>query len=126
MNTADRSLAMIDYALRRRFAFYEMRPAFDSDGFKKLIEKYKGTKFPKLIDSVKALNKKISEDENLGDGFNIGHSYFCPDDNVNSDEINDWLKSVIEFELIPLLNEYWFDEKSKIQDWINDHKEALT
>ncbi len=126
MNTADRSLAMIDYALRRRFAFYEMRPAFDSDGFKKLIEKYKGTKFPKLIDSVKALNKKISEDENLGDGFNIGHSYFCPDDNVNSDEINDWLKSVIEFELIPLLNEYWIDEKSKIQDWINDHKEALT
>jgi 5-methylcytosine-specific restriction protein B len=117
MNTADRSLALIDYALRRRFAFYEMKPAYDSDGFKKIIEEYKDTKFPKLIDAVIALNKAISEDENLGDGFRIGHSFFCPKKKMRPDEINVWLKSVVEFELLPLLSEYWFDEKEKINEW---------
>jgi 5-methylcytosine-specific restriction protein B len=117
MNTADRSLALIDYALRRRFAFYEMKPAFDSDGFKKIIEEHNDTKFPKLINAVKDLNETISKDDNLGDGFRIGHSYFCPDDTIDTKDIDDWLKTVIEFELLPLLSEYWFDEKKKINEW---------
>lgn len=125
MNTADRSLALIDYALRRRFAFYEMKPAFDSDGFKKIIEEHNDTKFPKLINAVKDLNDAISKDENLGEGFSIGHSYFCPDDDIGADKINVWLKSVVEFELLPLLNEYWFDEKGKIQNWKDNLHNAL-
>ncbi|NLE26455.1 MAG: AAA domain-containing protein, partial [Clostridiaceae bacterium] len=125
MNTADRSLALIDYALRRRFAFYEMKPAFDSGGFNKLIEKFHGTKFQGLIEKVIKLNDAISKDENLGEGFSIGHSYFCPDDDIGADEINVWLKSVVEFELLPLLSEYWFDEKGKIQNWKDNLHNAL-
>ena len=113
MNTADRSLAMIDYALRRRFAFYEMAPAFDSSGFTMLIERSNNDKFAVLIERVKELNEAISKDESLGDGFKIGHGYFC-----TKDEITDyWLTSIINYEIIPLLNEYWFDDKSKIEIW---------
>jgi len=113
MNTADRSLALIDYALRRRFAFYEIEPGFDSSGFQTIIESSNHDKFANLIACVKELNELISKDESLGDGFRIGHSYFC-----TNDEITDyWLSSVINFEIIPLLNEYWFDEKSKIENW---------
>ena len=109
MNTADRSLAMIDYALRRRFAFYEMKPAFDSSRFQAKIEEHSNhVKFITLIERVKELNEAISKDESLGDGFRIGHSYFCTDD-----EITD----VINFEILPLLKEYWFDEKDKIEHW---------
>ena len=113
MNTADRSLAMIDYALRRRFAFYEIEPAFDSDGFQAIVEHSNNNKFAMLIERVKELNEAISRDESLGDGFRIGHSYFCTDWEVT----DEWLSSIIKFELLPLLNEYWFDEKSKIEDW---------
>ena len=113
MNTADRSLAMIDYALRRRFAFYQMEPAFDSDGFQKLLELAGNRKFDDLIRQVKTLNEAISKDESLGDGFLIGHSYFCTDDDVT----DEWMKAVIEFELLPLLSEYWFDEKHKVEEW---------
>jgi 5-methylcytosine-specific restriction protein B len=113
MNTADRSLAMIDYALRRRFAFFELEPAFDSQGFTVLLDKADYSKLYALVEQVKALNEVISKDESLGPGFRIGHSYLCADH-----EINDaWLESVIRFELIPLINEYWFDEQPKIDQW---------
>ena len=113
MNTADRSLAMIDYALRRRFAFYEIEPAFDSDGFQAIVDHSNNNKFAILIERVKELNEAIGRDESLGDGFRIGHSYFCTDGDVT----DEWLSSIIKFELLPLLNEYWFDEKSKIEEW---------
>jgi len=121
MNTADRSLAMIDYALRRRFAFYEIEPAFDSVGFQTIIESSNEKRFAIIIKLIKELNKVISKDESLGDGFRIGHSYFCIDEEITVE----WLSSVINFEIIPLLNEYWFDEKSKIEDWANKLRGAL-
>jgi 5-methylcytosine-specific restriction protein B len=114
MNTADRSLAMIDYALRRRFAFYEIEPAFDSMGFQTIIENSKNGKFVNLIERIKELNEAIGKDESLGDGFRIGHSYFCKEGEITTD----WLASVVNYEIIPLLNEYWFDEKSKIENWM--------
>ena len=121
MNTADRSLAMIDYALRRRFAFYEMEPAFDSTGFQAIVELSSNIKLSELIKRVKDLNELISKDESLGDGFRIGHSYFCTDS-----EITDiWLTSVVNFEILPLLSEYWFDEKSKVEDWTRRLRGAL-
>ena len=113
MNTADRSLAMMDYALRRRFAFYSMKPGFDSDGFRSYRFALNNEKFNLLIACISDLNTVIANDDSLGDGFCIGHSYFCNLDNIN-DRI---LSSIVEYEIIPLLKEYWFDEPSKIRDW---------
>ena len=115
MNTADRSLAMLDYALRRRFAFFEMEPAFNSDGFKKYQEDIADPKFNKLIEVVKLLNNTIKEDVSLGAGFRIGHSYFIKDQSDIIDET--WLNTVVNYEVIPLLEEYWFDENSKVEEW---------
>ncbi|MGG1674246.1 AAA family ATPase [Neobacillus sp. NRS-1170] len=113
MNTADRSLAMIDYALRRRFAFFEFEPAFDSDGFKKYQAAVANEKFDRLIDTVVTLNSVIVEDASLGKGFRIGHSYFSTNETID----DEWLSGIVEYELIPLINEYWFDEPSKVELW---------
>lgn len=115
MNTADRSLAMIDYALRRRFAFFDLEPAFDSVGFRALMVESANSKLEALVEEIKALNENISSDETLGEGFRVGHSYLCATEEVT----DDWLMSVVEHEIIPLLNEYWFDERTKIEQWIN-------
>ncbi|MDR2638252.1 MAG: AAA family ATPase, partial [Helicobacteraceae bacterium] len=123
MNTADRSLAMIDYALRRRFAFFGLEPAFQSDGFKARQARIGNPKFNALIDNVESLNEEIGEDASLGMGFRIGHSYFCANEH---DVIDDaWLSSVVEYELLPLLSEYWFDEPSKVEDWTNKLRGVL-
>lgn len=121
MNTADRSLAMIDYALRRRFAFYKLEPAFDSDGFQAIMSETSNPKFNALVNQIEALNEAISKDESLGDGFRIGHSYLCADEEVT----DEWLSAVVEYELLPLLDEYWFDESSKIEHWTTKLRGAL-
>ena len=121
MNTADRSLAMIDYALRRRFAFFDLKPAFDSDGFQSILEETGNPRFVALVEQVKLLNTAISEDESLGDGFCIGHSYFCPKGEANKA----WLSSVVEYAIIPLLKEYWFDAHEKADDWAARLRGAL-
>lgn len=113
MNTADRSLAMIDYALRRRFSFFEMEPAFLSDGFQQYQQAFHNATFDKLIDTVKQLNDEIKSDRSLGKGFCIGHSYFCNHDTCT----DEWMKSVVDYDIIPMLQEYWFDEQSKVDDW---------
>ncbi|WP_300277465.1 AAA family ATPase [Peptacetobacter sp.] len=113
MNSADRSLAIIDYALRRRFAFFEFEAAFESDGFKKYLEEKSNDKLYKLIETVKRLNNDIKNDGSLGKEFCIGHSFFC-----FNDIVDDYLlKSVVDYEIIPLLNEYWYDEIDKVEEW---------
>ncbi len=121
MNTADRSLAMVDYALRRRFAFFEMPPAFASSGFQAYKAKINNIKFDRLVETVERLNKEITEDDSLGEGFCIGHSYFCTKINIS----DQWLHAVVEFELIPLLKEYWFDEPAKVKNWSRALQEAI-
>lgn len=121
MNTADRSLALMDYALRRRFAFFDFSPAFSSEGFKNYLAEKDSPKLEKLIAAVESLNSTISTDESLGDGFRIGHSYFCSDDEVT----DEWLKSVVEYEVIPLIKEYWFDEPTKVRDWSATLRSAI-
>jgi len=121
MNTADRSLAMLDYALRRRFAFYEMKPAFDQHGFVEYRLKLDNSKFNALIECVKRLNDAIREDGSLGEGFCIGHSYFCELQDVTADA----LKDIVEYELIPLLKEYWFDEPSKVAAWSDNLRSVI-
>ena len=121
MNTADRSLALMDYALRRRFAFFDFAPAFSSEGFKNYLSEKDSPKLEKLIAAVESLNSTISTDESLGDGFRIGHSYFCTDDEIT----DEWLKSVVEYEVIPLIKEYWFDEPTKVRDWSATLRSAI-
>ena len=123
MNTADRSLAMLDYALRRRFAFVELRPAFDSDGFREYCSGLGNPTFEALVREVESLNRAIAEDESLGDGFCIGHSYFC---NMKPETCTDSaLASIVDYELIPMLKEYWFDEPSKVREWTDRLRRSL-
>lgn len=115
MNTADRSLAMIDYALRRRFSFFEMKPGYTSEGFAKYQNSFKDETFNTLVDRIIELNKVITNDNSLGSGFCIGHSYLCGKD-ICTEE---WMKSVVYYDIIPMLQEYWFDDKKKLQEWEN-------
>lgn len=121
MNTADRSLAMLDYALRRRFAFYEMGPGFGTTGFRTYRDKLNSDKFNSLINCVENLNEAIVRDESLGEGFRIGHSYFC---NLN-EASEQSLIEIVEYELIPLLKEYWFDEPTKVKEWSGNLRSAI-
>ena len=115
MNIADRSLAMIDYALRRRFSFFDIEPAFDSEGFSNYKKEFSNNTFDELIKTIKELNKEITKDNSLGKGFCIGHSYFC-----NAEECTEaWMKDIVEFDILPMLSEYWFDDEVKLNQWKN-------
>ncbi len=114
MNTADRSLALLDYALRRRFSFFEIKPAFQNETFKSYVNELNNPEaLNRIIDQIKSLNNQIVEE--LGTGFQIGHSYFVGDaykvDTANR------VEEVIEYEIIPQLAEYWFDDEQKANDW---------
>jgi len=117
MNTADRSLAMVDYALRRRFRFIELRPEFSSPEFGASLAKA-GAELAlvtKIITRMNALNAVIAADtKNLGPGYQIGHSYFCPRNGITPDE--DWYQRVIKAEIVPLIQEYWFDNDQKVRE----------
>lgn len=119
MNTADRSLALIDYALRRRFSFFEMVPGFASQGFKEYSAKYiHDETCDALVAQLINLNKAIADDPALGKGFRIGHSYLClPKGEEYSEE---WLQSVVEYDILPTLQEYWFDDQDKVTLWENN------
>lgn len=117
MNTADRSLAIIDYALRRRFCFVDLEPAFGTEAFNNHLLAQGASK--ELVDKINRrmtdLNAEIEEDVNLGKGFRIGHSYFCNyEDRVN------WYEEIIKYEIGPLIREYWFDEEEKAERIVND------
>jgi hypothetical protein len=115
MNTADRSLAIVDYALRRRFAFFNLPPQLESAKFEALITKAGGS--ADLVKKIRAriggLNQVIgSERRDLGPGFQVGHSYFCPAGPITSD--SEWYLNVINTEIKPLIEEYWFDSPEKV------------
>lgn len=114
MNTADRSLAMIDYALRRRFSFYNMTPGFESEGFGDYQKSIESKKLDKVVSKVIELNEEISKDKSLGAGFCIGHSYFC---GHKPNENDSWINEVVDYDIIPMLNEYWFDDADKVSKW---------
>lgn len=116
MNTADRSLALLDYALRRRFSFFEISPAFDNNTFLTYLEKLENPeKMVKVIEVIKYMNNMIVEE--LGTGFQIGHSYFVGDAFEVRPDIR--IEEVVEFEIIPQLYEYWFDDEEKAEEWAN-------
>lgn len=123
MNTADRSLSVLDYALRRRFGFFEMEPGFESEGFRRFQRDIDNASLDGLIDVVRELNFAIAEDPALGRGFAIGHSFFSRPPRDSSE--NEWLLSVVEDELVPLLEEYWFDEPSNAREWSDKLRSSL-
>ncbi len=120
MNTADRSITIVDYALRRRFLFCSLRPEFN----KKFIDYLVGKNVDKsiasqIISKIMELNKVIASDsKNLGPGFEIGHSYFCPLEDVV--DTKEWYNRIIDLEIEPLLAEYWFDNPDKAEAQIEE------
>jgi hypothetical protein len=120
MNTADRSIALIDYALRRRFSFIDIEPAF-GENFVKYTDKFKHTNLNKVLDIIMQINNDIESDESLGKGFRIGHSYFCNLKNADNDE----LLEIIDCDIIPLLEEYWIENNEKVKNYSKSLHEAL-
>ncbi|MEK3854055.1 AAA family ATPase [Cytobacillus sp. FSL H8-0458] len=121
MNTADRSLALVDYALRRRFSFINLEPAFQTEQFHDyLINKGISQGFiDKLIAGIMDINQAITNDTiNLGKGYEIGHSYFCPTTEQVDDE-QKWYERIIRLEIAPLLREYWFDQEDKVDELLD-------
>ena len=115
MNTADRGLVMLDYALRRRFAFFTVEPQYRSDGFRQILISSDNIKLNKVAKKIIELNKAISQDDLLGPGFQIGHSYFCIGKKIDNTD----LRYIIDYEILPLLDEYWYDSPEKIEMWRN-------
>lgn len=143
MNTADRSLAMIDYALRRRFSFFTMVPGFDSQGFSRCVTAVReglgsapghSGRFDELLEAIKRINADIENDPALGKGFLIGHSYLAsvpqPGSAKEVDEyraaFEEWLFGVVNYDLLPLLEEYWYDDAKKLQDHATKLKALLS
>jgi 5-methylcytosine-specific restriction protein B len=127
MNTADRSLAMVDYALRRRFAFWMLHPQFEAPAFKQSLINRGLTKATAdfLINRIEKLNKEIiSDSASLGAGYQIGHSYFCQEIPEGTSPTV-WLRGVIATEIIPLLSEYWVDDPDRVKRWTDELTSGL-
>lgn len=118
MNMADRSLAMVDYALRRRFAFVNLSPQYESETFSQwLLDRSMAPDLMRLIvERMSMLNKTIREDPLLGENYEVGHSFFCPKGDNFSGLRQNWYQSIVRTEIIPLLKEYWFDDPNKIAE----------
>lgn len=123
MNTADRSLAMLNYALRRRFAFFELKPGFDTEGFAAYQKGLDSKRFDALVARIRALNKEVSSDESLGEGFCIGHSYLCG--MGEGDATEERLSAIVEYEIAPMLRDYWFDDPDRARNWTDDLRKAV-
>jgi len=122
MNTADRSLALVDYALRRRFSFIELFPKFENKKFQNYLKtkNIPNSFINEIVQKMVDLNEKIkNEKKNLGRGFMIGHSYFCPMEE-NIEDSKSWYKKVIKSEIAPLVREYWFDDEDQAEKIIDD------
>jgi len=119
MNTADRSLSMVDYALRRRFAFVTLKPEFECEAFSEMLQSRGAASemIERIVSRMVALNSEIAADKaNLGPGYCIGHSFFVSD---AADLAHDaaWYQRVVETEILPLLDEYWFDDPARAAEW---------
>jgi 5-methylcytosine-specific restriction protein B len=115
MNVADRSLAMVDYALRRRFAFASLKPQYESHLYRQwLLDRAMKPELVNLIvERMAALNKEIREDPLLGENYQIGHSFFSPNGDNFAGLDKNWYCSIVRTEIVPLLKEYWFDNPTK-------------
>lgn len=121
MNTADKSLSVVDYALRRRFAFIDIKPGFDSPCFDYLLSQRGLSKeiIIKIKESMSLVNSHIAESPQLGRGFQIGHNFFIPSNDISSNNETKWYQSIVENEIRPLLKEYFYDEENELERLID-------
>ncbi len=118
MNTADRSIAMVDLALRRRFAFFDLEPMLN-DAWRGWVEEQcgiDGAFLSEIAQRINALNEDIANDRNLGRQFRIGHSFVTPAPGSDIGEPEAWFTQVVDTEIVPLLHEYWFDDPKTVAD----------
>jgi 5-methylcytosine-specific restriction protein B len=123
MNIADRSLALVDYALRRRFSFISLESQFNSPVFRNWMKAHKvSDSLIQLITTrIQSLNDRIKNDNHLGPAFQIGHSFFCPKANDDFSDHNEaWFEEIVVTEIHPLLEEYWYDAKDKVENATNE------
>ncbi len=118
MNTADRSIAMVDLALRRRFAFFDLEPMLNETWRDWVQEQYSidGAFLDGIAQRINSLNEDIAADRNLGRQFRIGHSFVTPAPGTSIEDPDEWFEQVVETEIVPLLHEYWFDQSDKVAD----------
>ena len=118
MNLADRSLALVDFALRRRFAFEDLKPELTSRWRSWVVEELGVDEnlVQDIAKSINSVNEKIQEDKRLGSAYVIGHSFVTPPSRLESGGTKAWFLDVVDTELLPLLNEYWFDEPEKVEE----------
>lgn len=116
MNIADRSLALVDFALRRRFAFFTLQPQFANPAFCAWLRdrKMSETMVERIIQRMATLNGRIAADPQLGPAFRVGHSFFCPRGDDFSSLDMSWFQGVVDTEIVPLLDEYWHDSPEKV------------
>jgi len=121
MNIADRSLALVDYALRRRFAYFTLEPRYGDPAYRKWLEDrgMSPALCATIIDRMTALNKRISDDSQLGDAFRVGHSFFCPTGKDLSGLDEAWYREIVDTEIRPLLEEYWYDDPAKAKSAVD-------
>ena len=117
MNVADRSIAMVDLALRRRFAFVDLEPVF-GDVWRNWVNEQCGIPLDFLTnieERITSLNEQIAADRTLGPQFRVGHSYVTPPEDTPIDDPHEWFSQIVETEIGPLLDEYWFDDAQKAE-----------
>ncbi|MFH5882647.1 AAA family ATPase, partial [Liberiplasma polymorphum] len=112
MNSADRSLSLIDYALRRRFSFITLKPMFNSIKFHNHLKKHNlvDHQIKKIVNSMNRLNVVISE--KLGSNFEVGHSHFSI---IEEEDFDTWYNNILKYDIIPLIEEYFFDEEETVE-----------
>ena len=118
MNLADRSLALVDFALRRRFAFFDLEPQLN-DAWRDWVHQESGIPTEFLDDiaaRIRGLNNQIAEDRNLGPQFRIGHSHVTPPPDQPIEAYTEWFTEIVETEIAPLLREYWFDDPNRAEE----------
>ena len=121
MNQADRSLAMVDMALRRRFGFVTLKPSLGEEWLQYCASKCGRDEvvLTQIAEQVTAVNALIEDDANLGSAYCIGHSFVTPGRRSNplsADETRAWFDRVVETDLQPLLEEYWYDEPDRLKE----------
>ena len=104
----------LDYSVRRRFAFYELTPAYDKKSFVSYVKKIGSPKLEKIVKIISDINKTLLADPLLSDGLMIGHGYFCGKMDLTDENLN----AIVKYEIIPLIRELFTKQPEQAKSWI--------